>query len=866
MIGKTVSHYKILSKIGGGGMGVVYKAQDLKLSRTVALKFLPPDLTRDEKAKRRFIQEAQAASAMEHSNICTIFEVDETVDGRMFICMAYYEGRSLKERIDEGELDLGEAVDIAIEIAQGLEKAHEQGIVHRDIKPGNVFMTDDGEVKIVDFGLAKLTGRTGLTSSGKTMGTVAYMSPEQGRGESVDERSDIWALGVVLYEMIAGRIPFKGEYDVAVMYSIMNEDPEPMADLRTGIPAELEQIVKKALTRMPDNRYGDVTEMLSDLRRLKKQMDFEEYTVTHPWRFDAKKRRILPAIVAAAAAVVVLVFVIRLMIDKEERPPGLPGQPGQVTFGDGWEGEPALSPDGERIAFTSDIAGNRDIYIVGIRGGNPMQLTIGPASDYYPAWFPDGTALVFVSDRSGKTSIWKIGQMGGGAMMLVDNAIDPAISPDGRFIAFSMPGTAGDHRIGVAPLTDPRSVKMLTGDEDGRWSHHMPAWSPDGGSICYATQDHLWIVPSSGGDARRLTTDGRIDADPVWSSDGEMIYFSSYRGGTLALWRVAAKGGMPERMTLGAGYEIEPDISPAGSRFVYATRITRCAIYVTDLESGKEVKLQGLRDDDYMVAIAPDGSAVVYASARGGNKIDLWLQPLEENVPSGPPWRLTDHQGDASQPVFSPDGKWLAYYRIIQGQRDIYTIPALGGRPIRITEDQAADITPAWSQDGSRLAFVSEREGGSHIWVAHVAEGMLKAPPRRITGEGVTAVAPVWSPGDSLIAFVGTKDDRNEVWVVPADGSGSARRLTTDANVIRIKWDNSRNEVLASGTWGGERCTLYRISLDGGVPEPVEPSVIFGSKTAFGTFDVSSDGRLLVYCQEDITGNIWILKSDDGSY
>ena len=267
MIGKTISHYKILEKLGGGGMGVVYKAEDTKLKRTVALKFLPADLAREEEAKDRFVHEAQAASSLDHPNICTIHEIDETVDGQIFIAMAYYEGETLKKKIERGPIPLEETIDIGIQIAQGLAKAHEEDIIHRDIKPANVMITDRGNVKIVDFGLAKLSGRTQLTKEGTTMGTVAYMSPEQTQGIEVDQPTDIWALGAVIYEMITGQQPFAGDYEQAVMYSIMNEDPEPLTALRTGLPMELERIVNKCLAKEPDNRYQHADELIVDLRQ-----------------------------------------------------------------------------------------------------------------------------------------------------------------------------------------------------------------------------------------------------------------------------------------------------------------------------------------------------------------------------------------------------------------------------------------------------------------------------------------------------------------------------------------------------------------------------------------------------------------------
>ncbi len=273
MIGRTISHYRILEKLGEGGMGVVYKAEDTKLRRLVALKFLPPELTRNANAKERFVREAQAASALDHPNICTIHEIDETKDGQTFIAMTCYEGEPLKGRIDRGPLALSEVLDLAVQIAQGLAKAHERNIVHRDIKPGNLFITNDGLVKIVDFGLAKLSGRTKLTRTGATAGTVSYMSPEQLRGGEVDQRSDIWALGVVLYEMTTGEAPFRGEYEQAVSYAIVNEAPKPIRSLRSDVPVEVERVIEKTLAKDLNGRYQTVTELLGALQSLKRQFE-----------------------------------------------------------------------------------------------------------------------------------------------------------------------------------------------------------------------------------------------------------------------------------------------------------------------------------------------------------------------------------------------------------------------------------------------------------------------------------------------------------------------------------------------------------------------------------------------------------------
>ena len=266
MIGQTISHFHILEKLGEGGMGIVYKAGDTKLGRDVAVEFLPPELTRDEEAKRRFIQEAQAASALQHNNICTIHDIDETPDNQLYIVMDCYDGESLKSRIAKSEVRIEEAVDLAIQLAQGLQKAHGKGIVHRDIKPGNIIITNDGVVKILDFGLAKLAGQAGVTKTGSTVGTAAYMSPEQARGVDVDHRTDIWSLGVVLFELLTGKLPFRGEHEAALLYSIVHEEPQAISSLRANVPRAVVSVINKALQKDRTQRFQTARDLMSELK------------------------------------------------------------------------------------------------------------------------------------------------------------------------------------------------------------------------------------------------------------------------------------------------------------------------------------------------------------------------------------------------------------------------------------------------------------------------------------------------------------------------------------------------------------------------------------------------------------------------
>jgi len=352
MIGKTISHYKIIEKLGEGGMGVVYKAEDLKLGRVIALKFLPPEWTRDAAARARFLHEAQAAAALSHPNICTIFEIDE-VEGQIFIAMERIEGESLSDMIARAPMQIGEVLDVSVRIAEGLAAAHAKGIVHRDIKPGNMMLTSGGRPKIMDFGLAKSAGQTKLTRIGTTTGTIAYMSPEQSRGEDVDHRTDIWSFGAMLYEMLTGHRPFRGDRDQTVIHSILNDEPDPITGLRTGVPIELERIVRKAMAKRTDERYQHVDDLIADLRSLKRELVSETATISVPAGAPAKKRSGVAAVwrwtIAAAVVVVALAMVWRVT-HPGTSPADL--DPGKVVVAvlENRTGDASLDPIGQMAA------------------------------------------------------------------------------------------------------------------------------------------------------------------------------------------------------------------------------------------------------------------------------------------------------------------------------------------------------------------------------------------------------------------------------------------------------------------------------------------------------------------------------------
>jgi Tol biopolymer transport system component len=864
VVGKTISHYRILEKIGEGGMGVVYRAEDTKLGRTVALKFLSQDLTGDRAHRERFLREAQVVSTLEHQNICTIHEIDETDDGQVFICMACYEGDTLKDIIGRGRVSPGEAIRFSLQIARGLVAAHEAGITHRDVKPGNVMVSETGHVRLVDFGLAKLAGQSSLTKSGNAVGTVAYMSPEQTRGEEVDERTDVWALGVLLYEMVAGRRPFSGDGERAVIRAIQQDRPDPLSQVVPSAPP-LSEIIAKALEKKAGKRYGSMSEMLEDLRALARELELSDESRTETWRYArAKERRLRIAATVSAAAVVALLVLWGIKAARAEKP--LPvGIPMQVTSGDEWEGEPAISPDGTRIAYVSTASGNSDVYVTDVLGGRVLQLTTDPGTDFAPTWFPDGSAIAFVSDRSGQRDVWKVGQFGGGATMLLENAEYPAISPDGTCIAFSGADDSGELRIWVTSLDGLSQATKLTTGEHGLWDHVCAAWSPDGRTLSYSSQTELWSVSVEGGVPRRLTLGRASGTGAAWSSDGRYIYFDSWRERTLALWRVPSRGGEPRRMTQGTGYESEPRVSADGSRLAYSTGSLGQGAMIINLETGQETTIGQTRSSPLLASLSRDGSRMVFMSERWGRRGELAEQLLDGGVPSGPPRRLTDQEGNASHPVYSPDGRWIAYYLIKDGERDIWIIPAGGGRPLQFTDGPGQDVHPAWSPNGGVLAFMSVGDGTRDLWVAPVHEGKPAGEPRRLTAT-LSGISPVWSPDGTEIAFVASDGGRMDIWLVPSDGGAPARRLTDGVDASRIRWDASTGMILAAATCGEERRSLWAVSPETGEAELFDPAVVFGTERAIGLFDLSQESRLLVFSRESLTGDIWVSEGPPGLY
>jgi Tol biopolymer transport system component len=357
-----------------------------------------------------------------------------------------------------------------------------------------------------------------------------------------------------------------------------------------------------------------------------------------------------------------------------------------------------------------------------------------------------------------------------------------------------------------------------------------------------------------------VTSDSEIDYEPVWSHDGRYIYFSSFREGTIALWRVPADGGAPRRLTPGSGPESHPTVAVDGARLAYTTFAENPDLVVRDLTTGAETELTGLREE-LTPAFAPDGSAVLFVSDRAG-KYDLWIQPLSSQGPAGPARRLTDDPGSAAHPSYSPDGRWVAYYRNLAGSRHVWTVPAGGGEAVRFSDSPGNDFHPDWSPDGKSLAYIVERDGRSSLVVAPASEGRLSGKPREIVSNPVVLEGPRWSPDGKWLAYVA--ETGGDVWVVPADGGQPARPVTRGAQAYRVRWEGSSRSLLVSGFWGTEQLTLRAVSVDGG--ETRATPVTMGRSPIFSDFDISRDGRLVVFSRARSRGDIWILQAQARSY
>ncbi|HVR40630.1 MAG TPA: protein kinase, partial [Thermoanaerobaculia bacterium] len=751
---------RIRALLGAGGMGEVYLAEDERLQRPVAMKVLTS-------GDRTALPEARAASALNHPNVAHIYDVGE-LDDIVFIAMEYVEGVTLETRLVSGPLPIHEAIDIAAQLADALVDAHAKGIIHRDLKPENIVINQRGQAKILDFGLAKMLLDETISAEAPNVirGTVPYMSPEQTRAKALDHRSDIFSFGVILYEMIAGARPFDGP---DVLHTLRNIAELPARDIdRADVPDVLRKIIAKCLEKNRDDRYETPAQLVADLHALR----------------DKPKRRNWIAITAIAIVIVAAI----MMVSRRENKPKAKPRVVKITAASGLEDEPALSPDGQSIAYTSDERGNLDIFVRRVAGGEPTRLLDDDADDAQPAWSPDGTRIAFVSarNRGGRLSIvlgqalgnfvnaqggdlFVVPARGGNAVKLIDNAFYPAWSPDAKWIVFQSPrgGRWDIWKIaasGGAPL-------QLTSDRD---FDYQPSWSPDGKSIVYGSGMPapyvLKIIPANGGAARAIT-DGKdgVLLRPIFAADSRSILYSSTRGGSLNLWRLALKEkSTPEQLTLGEGDDVCPSIGADGKRIAYATARQTADLWSIDVAGGKSEQLTFDTGDEEFPHRSVQG-VLVFASDRSGKEA-LWLRD-----PNGT-MRMLIARPAAGQPRWSPDGKRLAYRAYIDGKTSL-VIRDAGGEE-RVIAKMAE--SPSWSPDGKWIAYTSwERQTQAQI---HVASADGAPQPRQLTKLPLTTSYPTWSPDGRQVVFQATRDDgARHLWIVDV-ATGRVRALTSGAS------------------------------------------------------------------------------------
>ncbi len=775
MIGREVDHYRILGHLGGGGMGVVYKAEDTRLQRTVALKFLPPAMTRDAVAKSRFLQEARAASALDHPNVCTIYDIGEVEGGQLYIAMPAYDGDTLKKRIERDPLPIDEAVDVARQLAQGLSKAHRQGIVHRDIKPANLMLTGDGLVKILDFGLAKLAGSAGLTRAGFCVGTPSYMSPEQARGD-VDHRTDLWSLGVVLYEMLTGLLPFRAESDPGIINALLHDEPAPIRRWRRDVPPELERIVDGLLRKDPGDRYPTADHVVAELRALggPPTMSFpsiEQHRPLKPLnpliplnthRPGRSRRWGWPWIAAAGAGVLASAVLAGYLVSRFRAAP--PVQEDVLLTRDaGSERQPSLGDD--FFVYTKVSGGDTDIFWQRLDGTNARNLTEDSAFDESsPAVSPDGLQIAFRSERDGG-GIFLMGATGESPRRLTHSGYDPAWSPDGSELliaaeAITAPSQrASESRLWRVDLSDGKATLLETGDAV------QPSWSPGGRRITYwgstaeTGRRSIWTSRLDGSEPVEVIGDREhLSWKPTWSADGRFLYFLSNRGGSMNVWRTRideASGrilGEPEAVRVPARQVSGLSLGRDGQRILYATDDSKSNVERAELDPATGEVLGGLTPvttgswSIRSAQISPDGDWIAFDTESpqedlfilrtdGTDQLQLTRDPHKDRIPR-----------------WSPDGRSLVFYSNRGSKYEAWRIQVDGSGLTRLTQLDRALYNPIWSPDGRQLAVNLDYAEGA---VLDLDRPLERRRPRLLTesGKGAPTFAPdSWSADGRWLA------------------------------------------------------------------------------------------------------------------
>ncbi|MCP4123844.1 MAG: protein kinase [Bacteroidetes bacterium] len=874
-IEQDIQQYNLLEKLGVGGMGVIYKALDTKLQRLVALKFLSSQLNQDDQAHDRLLLEARAAAALQHPNICTIYEIDETSQGRYFIAMEYLEGPTLKEKLDrEGPLSSEQCLELSLQLAEGLQHAHQAGIVHRDIKPENIKINGDGVLKILDFGMA-LPSDLNMYKFGLRSGTLAYMSPEQASGNKVDQRADIWSFGVVMYQMLTGQLPFSAAYDHALVYEIVHEAHKPLALKSEIVPTGLEELIDTCLEKEVEFRSQTASDLVANLRRLQRDQSQQSSTVD---KKPSLIKRLFLQLINAPWLLPLMLLVAMIIgwglsrwIQKEDSTSITQGNSMELSplniMGD-FSLNPAWSPDGESVIYVTNEHGSMDIWKKQLSGGKTEAFTKWPGNENEPAWSPDGENIVFHSDSS-HGGLVIVPADGGTPYNLVNFGRSPAWSPDSRQLVFSATGS-----VFVLPSLNEEPIVLV----EGTSSNPYPVWTADGQRILFwhRTLGDIHVVDAKGGNPQSLSlipSGQQVSSLHLNQEGNRLLYSMGPFGGNKDLYEVLIDSttSMPlaksKHLTITTTDDVGGAYSPDGKHISFTARTVERHLYAlpldpaTGLAAGDPKQLTRNGKLNYYPALSADGEMLVWTSHRSGQG-NLYARALSDDQVE----KVTSSWSPAIREIgacFGPDGKQVIFTSTQGGSYQLWRVPSVGsvGFSFTNTEHPIRDIHPHISPDGNSVVFYSNRSGTWDIWKHDSQEGNT---PIQLTDQKSNELYPVWAPDGNTIAFVTNRDGNTDIWTMAADGTDARPYVTGPTEDVWCSWSPDQRWFYFVSDRGGNY-NIWRIPAEGGEAVPVtnfnDPAFGLSESSLFTKFAVGHDQLILPL--ESRKGDLYLLKLND---